>query len=97
MKTSIGAARWFHPAGTDGQLCRAHSRAALATSAAAVALRRGWGPDLTEEQVLACIADARDDSSAPAPSQETRRAVRAALRPPLTRDTGVGRRGSHEE
>ncbi|SEM80623.1 hypothetical protein [Streptacidiphilus jiangxiensis] len=85
MKSSIGTARSFHAAGTPGDLCHAHSRAALATSAAAIALRRGLGADLTDAQLLECIAEARDDASAPAPSPETRLAVRAALRAPLTR------------
>jgi hypothetical protein len=87
VKTNIGTARWFHPAGTDGELCRAHSRAALATSAAAIALRRGLSADLTEGELLECVAEARDDADAPVPSAQTRLAVRAALRPPLTRDS----------
>ncbi|MFJ1756150.1 hypothetical protein [Kitasatospora sp. NPDC088134] len=73
--------------GTPGEICRAHSRAALATGAAAIALRRGLGPDLTDDQLLECIAEARDNDSAPAPSPETRLAVRGALREPLTRAT----------
>ncbi|GJF34957.1 hypothetical protein KNE206_76570 [Kitasatospora sp. NE20-6] len=85
MKSSIGTARSFHPVGTDGALCRAHSRAALATATAAIALRRGLGADLTDDQLLECVTEARADASAPAPSPETRMAVRAALRAPLTR------------
>jgi hypothetical protein len=85
LKSSIGTARSFHPAGTPGDLCHAHSRAALATSAAAIALRRGLGDDLTDAQIQECITEARDNASASAPSPETRLAVRAALREPLTR------------
>ncbi|GAA4834401.1 hypothetical protein [Kitasatospora terrestris] len=87
MRSNIGTARFFHPAGTDGEICRAHSRAALATGAAAIALRRGLDADMTDTQLLECIAEARDDASAPAPSPETRLAVRNALREPLTRAT----------
>ncbi|WP_033215519.1 hypothetical protein [Kitasatospora phosalacinea] len=87
MKSDIGTARFFHPVGTDGEICRAHSRAALATGAAAIALRSGLNADMTDAQLLECIAEARDDASAPAPSLETRLAVRSALREPLTRAT----------
>ena len=85
-KLNIGTARFFHPAGTSGLLCRSHSRAALATCAAFVALRRGLDAGLTDAQLLECVAEARDDARAAAPSPETRMAVRAALRPPLTRE-----------
>ncbi|RKE23471.1 hypothetical protein [Streptomyces sp. TLI_171] len=86
MSFDIGTARYFHPVGTDGEICRAHSRAALATKAAAVALRRGLDDGLTEDQLLECVAEAREGVPAPLPSVETRAAVRAALRAPLTRD-----------
>ncbi|WP_410534955.1 hypothetical protein [Streptomyces sp. KL2] len=79
---SIGTARHFHPRGTPGDVCRDHNRAALATVVAAEARRRGYGPDLSDEQIDECAALA----GRKAPSPTSREAIRAALGPPITAD-----------
>ncbi|GAA2446434.1 hypothetical protein [Streptomyces macrosporus] len=80
--TSIGTARHFQPKGTPGDVCRDHNRAALATVVAAEARRRGYGPELSDEQIDECAALAGRTT----PSETSRAAIRAALRPPLTAD-----------
>ncbi|MCI0385663.1 hypothetical protein [Streptomyces sp. CNQ085] len=78
--TSIGTARHFHPAGTPGDVCRDHNRAALAIVVAAEARRRGYGPDLSDEQVDECA----ELTGRRSPSPTSRKAIRAALGPPVT-------------
>ncbi|HEX5565877.1 MAG TPA: hypothetical protein VFY14_02870 [Streptomyces sp.] len=80
--SSIGTARHFQPRGTPGDVCRDHNRAALATVVAAEARRRGYGPDLSDEQIDECAVLAGRKT----PSETSRAAIRAALRPPLTAD-----------
>ncbi|WP_241028534.1 hypothetical protein [Streptomyces verrucosisporus] len=77
---SIGTARHFQPAGTPGDVCRDHNRAALATVVAAEARRRGHGPGLSDEQIDECAEAAGRKSPSPA----SRKAIRAALGPPIT-------------
>ncbi|MFD1830985.1 hypothetical protein ACFSJS_15065 [Streptomyces desertarenae] len=80
--SSIGTARHFQPKGTPGDVCRDHNRAALATVVAAEARRRGYGPDLSDEQIDECA----DSAGRKTPSPTSREAIRAALRPPLSAD-----------
>ena len=79
----------FHPPGTPGHLCHLHNRAALSTVIAAVARRRGLGPDITDAQIIECAEAAKDTSLKKPASAETLAAVRAALRPPLARADGA--------
>jgi hypothetical protein len=77
---SIGTARHFQPHGTPGHVCRDHNRAALAAVVATEALRKGYGPDLSDAQLDEC-AELAERSPL---SETSREAVRAALCQPLT-------------
>lgn len=77
--TSIDTARHFQPQGTPSDICRDHNRAVLAPAVALEALRRGWGPNLTDEQLDQCAATAERHPL----SDTSRAAVRTALEPAL--------------
>jgi len=89
VQTTLGTARHFHPPGTPGIWCQEHNRSVLAAAVAAVAQRDGYGMDLTDEQIDACVAQAKDTVPKRAPSAATRAAVRSALRPALSREDGA--------
>ncbi|MCM2430952.1 hypothetical protein [Streptomyces sp. RKAG337] len=83
-KTSIGTARHLHPPGTSGLLCRWHNRAALATTVAAIARRRGLDVGASEEQLADCAAEAKGAALKKPLSVETVAAIRSALGPALS-------------
>ncbi|GAA2970227.1 hypothetical protein GCM10010519_01820 [Streptomyces lactacystinicus] len=82
-KTSIGTARHLHPAGTPGDLCRWHNRAALATTVAAIARRHGLDASADDGELAACAAEAKAAPLKAPLSADTLAAIRSALGPAL--------------
>lgn len=82
-KTSIGTARHLHPEGTPGALCRWHNRAALATTVAAIARRRGLDASAEDAELAACAAEAKAAPLKAPLSGDTLAAIRSALGPAL--------------
>ncbi|MGW4890733.1 hypothetical protein ACWEQL_00460 [Kitasatospora sp. NPDC004240] len=75
VKGSIGTARHLHRPGTSGLLCRWHNRAALATTAAALARGRGLNDRATDAELANCVDEARGGPSGNPSSPETFAAI----------------------
>lgn len=88
-KTSIGTARHLHPPGTSGELCRQHNRAALATTVAAIARRRGLDAEAGDDQLAQCAEAAKGAPLKTPLSADTLAAIRCALAPPLDSSTSA--------
>ncbi|MEY9968733.1 hypothetical protein ABIA33_006820 [Streptacidiphilus sp. MAP12-16] len=84
MKSSIGTAVTFLPAGTPGPVAIGWNRSALAAQIAIRARALGLDASLTDDQMNGLAQVVRDSGDGRPLSVSTRAAVRAALREPLT-------------